>query len=183
MLKKLLVCVPLVAVAMTGLSSSAGAASAPAADSARVVCTADTPEVKALVNSMAQLQAALTPQPDAVKVQTVIGDMITEFIALQKAGCLPQFPGTQVKADPTVCLNAAVSIMSSFFGVLSAALKAPPDVAGITTAMAAVGKAVAAFNQLSCLPFPLPVPGGGGLPGGLPAPPSLPPAPPGLPTP
>ncbi|AHI00859.1 hypothetical protein GCM10010174_15160 [Kutzneria viridogrisea] len=179
MLKKLLVCVPIVAVlAATGLSASASATPAPAAvaATAKADCTKDTPEVKALLTSLDGLKAALLPEPNADKVRDATGDVIMKVMALQKAGCLPPLPGTAVKADPSACLNAVVNAMSSLFGVLAAAIKTPPDPAAITTAMAALGKAITAINTAKCLPFDLPVPGGGTPP--IPAPPGgLPPIP------
>jgi hypothetical protein len=179
MLKKLLVCVPMVAVfAVTGLSASASATTAPkAAASVTAACTSDTPEVKALVTAAGHLQTALVPQPDAAKVQTASTELMAALVALYNAGCLPA-PTTpqQAKADPSACLNSFMNVMSSVLGILQAAIKSPPDPATITTAMAGVGKAVAAFNTMKCLPFDLPVPGGSSP---IPAPPI--PAPPGLP--
>lgn len=191
MLRKLLVVVPALAMVAATIGS-AGAATAPRAATAplaadRAACTADTPEVKALTTSMADFVSAIaaTP-PDPAKVQGIIGDMINEVMALQKAGCLPQLPGTQSRVqDPQACLTDMANVGAALFGLLAAFLKVPPDPTAITTATTAIGSAITKFNNDNCLPIKLPVPGGlpnppGGLPnppGGLPAPP----APPGLP--
>ncbi|MEV6609154.1 hypothetical protein [Kutzneria sp. NPDC051319] len=186
MLRKLLVVVP--ALAMVAVTvGSASATTAPAAAAPRAACTADTPEVKALTTSMADFMSAIvaTP-PDTAKVQGIVGDMINELVALQKAGCLPPAaaPAPARLQDPQACLNDLQSMGSALFGLLAAVLKAPPDPTGITTATTAIGAAITKFNNDNCLPIKLPVPGAGGLPappGGVPAPPGGLPAPPGLP--
>jgi hypothetical protein len=192
MLRKLLVIVPALAVvAATGLIGSASASTAPKAVSAsapiaadRAACTADTPEVKALSDSMAQFGTVLTATPpDPAKVQGILGDMVDEVVALQKAGCLPQLPGTQTRVrDPQACLTAVVNTLAALLNVLAANISVPPDPTAVTGAITKLGAAITAINTNNCLPIKLPVPGAPPIPappGGTPAPPGgLPPAPP-----
>jgi len=186
MLRKLLVVVPALAmVAATVGTASAAPVSRSPAPAPRAACTADTPEVKALTTSMSDFMAAIaaTP-PDAAKVQGVVGDMINELVALQKAGCLQLAAPPARLQDPQACLNDLQGMGAALFGLLAAVLKTPPDPAGITTATTAIGAAITKFNTDNCLPIKLPVPGGGGLPappGGVPAPPGGLPAPPTIP--
>jgi hypothetical protein len=186
MFRKLLVIVPALAM----VAASAGAASAAPVfgsttpPAARAACTADTPEVKALTNSMADFVTAISATPpDTVKLQAVTGDLINEVVALQKAGCLPAAaPQTRLR-DPQACLTDLQNAGAALFSMLAAALKVPPDPTAITTATTAIGAAITKFNNDNCLPIKLPVPGapplpgGGGVPappGGLPAPPTIP---------
>lgn len=187
MLRKLLVVVPALAMvaATTGTASAAPVSRSAAPLAARAACTADTPEVKALSASMTQFMAAIaaTP-PDTVKAQGIIGDMINELVALQKAGCLQLSAAPARLQDPQACLTDLQSMGAALFGLLAAVLKAPPDPAGITAATTAISAAITKFNNDNCLPIKLPVPGGGGLPappGGVPAPPGGLPAPPTIP--
>lgn len=188
MLRKLLVVVPALAmVAATGFVGSASAAPVPTAPG-RAACTADTPEVTALTNSMADFITAISATPpDNAKVQSVAGDMINELVALQKAGCLPAAEATPPEParlqDPQACLTDLQNAGAALFSMLAAALKVPPDPTAITTATTAIGAAITKFNSDNCLPIKLPVPGapplpgGGGVPappGGLPAPPTIP---------
>ncbi|GAA3433191.1 hypothetical protein [Kutzneria kofuensis] len=182
MLRKLLVVVPALAmVAVTIGSASATTASRPATvplSADRAACTADMPEVKALSTSMTDFVAAITATPpDPAKVQGIIGDMVNEVVALQKAGCLPQLPGTQTRVqDPQQCLTAVVNALAALLNVLAANIAVPPDPTAVTGAITKLGAAVTAINNNNCLPIKLPVPG---APGGLPAPPGGTPAPPG----
>jgi hypothetical protein len=184
MLRKLLVVVPALAMvaATVGSASAAPAPAAPAA-APRAACTADTPEVKALAASMASFMTAIaTTPPDTVKAQGIIGDMITELVALQKAGCLQLSAPARIQ-DPQACLTDLQGMGAALFQLLAAVLKAPPDPTGITAATTAIGAAITKFNNDNCLPIKLPVPGAPSLPGGggVPAPPGGLPAPPGLP--
>jgi hypothetical protein len=187
MLRKLLVIVPALALVAASTGIAGAAVSRPAAaPSARAACTADTPEVKALASSMNEFMAAITvTPPDTAKAQGIIGDMINELVALQKAGCLQLSAAPSRLQDPQACLNDLQGMGAALFGLLAAVLKTPPDPTGITTATTAIGAAITKFNNDNCLPIKLPVPGGLPTPpGGLPAPPAPPgglPAPPGLP--
>ena len=184
MLRKLLVVVPALAM-VAATVGSASAAPAPAAPTAtpRAACTADTPEVKALAESVNSFMSAIaaTP-PDTVKAQGIIGDMINELVALQKAGCLQLSAPARIQ-DPQACLTDLQGMGAALFQLLAAVLKAPPDPTGITAATTAIGAAITKFNNDNCLPIKLPVPGAPSLPGGggVPAPPGGLPAPPGLP--
>jgi len=184
MLRKLLVVVPALAMvaATVGSASAAPAPAAPAA-TPRAACTADTPEVKALAESVNSFMSAIaaTP-PDTVKAQGIIGDMINELVALQKAGCLQLSAPARIQ-DPQACLTDLQGMGAALFQLLAAVLKAPPDPTGITAATTAIGAAITKFNNDNCLPIKLPVPGAPSLPGGggVPAPPGGLPAPPGLP--
>ncbi|MFI9385709.1 hypothetical protein [Kutzneria sp. NPDC052558] len=185
MLRKLLVVVPALAlVAVTAGAAAAAPVSRSPAPAPRAACTADTPEVKAIVASMNSFMTALTATPpDTAKMQGIAGDMINELVALQKAGCL-ELPAPARIQDPQACLNDLQGMGAALFGLLAAVLKTPPDPAGITTATTAIGAAITKFNTDNCLPIKLPVPGGGGLPappGGVPAPPGGLPAPPTIP--
>jgi hypothetical protein len=184
MLRKLLVVVPALAMvaATVGSASAAPAPAAPAA-APRAACTADTPEVKALAASMASFMTAIaTTPPDTVKAQGIIGDMITELVALQKAGCLQLSAPARIQ-DPQACLTDLQGMGAALFQLLAAVLKAPPDPTGITAATTAIGAAITKFNNDNCLPIKLPVPGAPSLPGGggVPAPPGGLPAPPTIP--
>jgi hypothetical protein len=192
MLRKMLVIVPALAmVAATVGTASAAPVSRSAPPAPRAACTADTPEVKALTTSMADFVAAISATPpDAAKVQGILGDMINEMAALQKAGCLPQLPGSQSRVqDAQACLTDLANVGAALFSMLAAQLKTPPDATAITAATTAMGVAITKFNADNCLPIKLPVPGGlptppGGVPappGGVPAPPGGLPAPPGIP--
>jgi len=185
MLRKLLVVVPALAmVAATVGSASAAPAPAAIAATPRAACTADTPEVKALAASMTSFMTAITATPpDTAKAQGIIGDMINELVALQKAGCLQlSAPPARIQ-DPQACLTDLQGMGAALFQLLAAVLKAPPDPTGITAATTAIGAAVTKFNNDNCLPIKLPVPGAPSLPGGggVPAPPGGLPAPPTIP--
>jgi hypothetical protein len=184
MLRKLLVVVPVLAmVAVTGFVGSAAAAPAPSAPG-RAACAADTPEVKALTTSMGDFITAMSAvPPDATKMQAVVGDMINELVALQKAGCLQAPAPARTQADPQACLTDLQNMGAALFTMLAAALKVPPDPTAITSATTAIGAAITKFNNDSCLPIKLPVPGAPSLPGGggVPAPPGGLPAPPTIP--
>ncbi|MFC0543881.1 hypothetical protein [Kutzneria chonburiensis] len=185
MLRKLLVVVPALAMvaATVGSASAAPAPAAPAA-APRAACTADTPEVKALAASMTAFMSAVSATPpDTAAVQSTVGDMITELVALQKAGCLQLAAPPARIQDPQACLTDLQGMGAALFQLLAAVLKAPPDPTGITAATTAIGAAITKFNNDNCLPIKLPVPGapplpgGGGVPappGGLPAPPTIP---------
>ncbi len=188
MLRKMLVIVPALAMvaATVGTASAAPTprSGAPSAG-ARAECTADTPEVKALTNSMADFITAISATPpDLTKLQSTTGDLINEVVALQKAGCLPAAaPPPERLQDLQACLTDLQNAGAALFSMLAAALKVPPDPTAITTATTAIGAAVTKFNNDNCLPIKLPVPGAPPLPGGggVPAPPPGLPAPPTIP--
>lgn len=171
MLKKLLVCLPLIAVvAAAGPSVSAVATPAPQTVSAPATCTTDSPEWKALETAVNHFVTALSQTSDTAPVSTASGEMKTAIDNLMKA-CMPA-PGTQGKAgpDPKACMDALTGSLSNLFGLLSAFLKVPPDPAGITAAITGLTTAVTKIGS-ACLGLPATPP----LPG-PPAPP-IPPIP------
>jgi hypothetical protein len=145
------------------------AASTTAGEPTRVAaCTADTPEVKALVAAVAALKDAL---PDPAKTQVALGDVYHAILGVQQAGCLPALPASPPVTPPAqssraadACLAATVNLLSAVLGGIGATLAVPPDATALNSSVSRLADAVKAVNDGKCLPVPLTVPGASALP-------------------
>jgi hypothetical protein len=163
MSRRLLVCLSLALAAAGAVVVPMAASTAVGATPPVPTCAKDTPAVGKLTQGVTDLATALKPTTlDGTKVGGAAGDLFTDVVAAQTAGCLPALPTSAVHpmaaGATTPCAADTVALLFGALDEVSASTVTTPAQTAMAAGALNVVSAVTGLNSDGCLPAALPVP-------------------------